>query len=145
MSQRTQFLIWGALFVVVSIVLGSFLANVVALGNTFPRAMSEAIGSLFNGVAVFVLYVPVALVCLSAADLVKRRSPRTANIIFLIGVAPILYMYGIAHWEAAIAMYNGKWTAAALSIGMFSGLALVWAVVVGLTVKLLFKRAKPLS
>lgn len=142
MGPRSHFLLWGAILVVVAIMAGSFLANVMALGRTVPMALGQAVNALFNGFAIFVLYVPVALISLISAALAKRRSIELALVVFVIGVAPLGYMYGVAHWDAAIAMFQSKWTAAALSIGLFSFLGLIWAAVLGLLVRLLLKSAE---
>lgn len=142
MGPRSHFLLWGAVLVVIAIMAGSFLANVMALGRTVPIALGQAVNALFNGIAIFVLYVPVALIGLISAAIVKRRSIELALVAFVVGVAPLTYMYAAAHWDAAIAMSQSKWTAAALSIGLFSFLGLIWAATVGFLVWLLLKSAK---
>jgi hypothetical protein len=145
MGARSHFLLWGAILVVIAIMVGSFSANFMALGRTVSLALGQTVDALFNGVAILVLYAPVALISLISAALAQRRSMKLALVVFVIGVAPVACMYGAAHWDAEVAMFHGKWTAAALSIGFSCFLALSWAAALGLLVRLLLKSAKPPS
>jgi len=110
MSKRSRFLLCGAALVVLAAMGGTYFANVIVLGKAAPIALKESIDALSNWFAILFLYLPAAAIALIAAAVARRRSARASLIVFAAGTIPLVVLYVIGHWNAAVAMsqHNGR-------------------------------------
>jgi hypothetical protein len=87
--------------------------------NTLGEATSETLYYLATQpIGTAMLLAPFLLLGWIAASLAKKRTFERGLLLFGTGVVALGALYFVGHIGAEQAMQNGKWTAAALSVGL---------------------------
>jgi hypothetical protein len=119
----------------ITVVTGSdLIARMTIAGDTFGSALNEHLHwASLTIVGVFVLFIPFGGAALICGAVNKKARTRSAMALFLVAMAGLAYFYFNGFQASQQAVLNGRWTAAALSIGLlpfFVGLPLLGIVAI---------------
>jgi hypothetical protein len=116
------------------------LARMSIADETFASAGSEHLHYALDGwLGTIFLMAPFGAVGWVSAAFHKRARPRTAFMIFALGLLPLIYFYFDGYQAAQQALADEQWTAAALSVGLlpfFIGIPVMLLVAVAAAVAL---------